>query len=75
MINKSVVSKKIGKRLKKLRKKRGVSQEELAHLSGVYRTYISHIEVGRYNPSIYILYKIAHALKIPVEELLKEPNR
>lgn len=42
----------VGKRVKELRNKLGVSQEELADLAGLDRTYITSVESGRRNISI-----------------------
>ncbi len=47
-----------------------MSQEELAHQAELYRTYVNHIESGRYSPSAYVLYKIAHALGIRISKLI-----
>jgi len=58
----------VSKRIKKLREKSGLSQEELAYRSGLYRTYIGHLENARYSPSAYVLYKIAKVLKIDISE-------
>ncbi|MDZ4178675.1 MAG: helix-turn-helix transcriptional regulator, partial [Coriobacteriia bacterium] len=41
-----------GRRLKELRLERGLSQEKLAHLSGLDRTYISQAEQGRRNTTL-----------------------
>lgn len=58
---------RIGQRLSELRKKQGITQEELANLCGVNRVNISKIEKGAYNVSIDILSKIAFALGCAVE--------
>lgn len=60
----------IGKRVKEAREKNKVSQEELAGRAGLYRTYIGHIEVGRYMPSAYTLYKIVKALGVKSSDIL-----
>jgi len=53
------------------RKKKSLSQEQLALLSDVNRTYLSKIEKGKANPSVKILSKIAKTLKIRVKDLLE----
>lgn len=53
---------RIGARMAELRKKRNMTQEELAGLCGVNRVNISKIEKGAYNVSIDILSKVAFAL-------------
>lgn len=64
------VSELVGEEIKRAREKAGISQEELSARAGFYRTYAGHVEVGRYTPSIYTLYKIAKALKIKVSTLI-----
>ncbi len=58
-----------GKRLSVARKQKGITQERLAELVEVHRTYIGFIEQGKRNPSIGNVYKIAKALKMPVKNL------
>ena len=58
----------VSKRIKKLREKSGLSQEELAYRAGLYRTYIGHLENARYSPSAYVLYKIAKVLKVAISD-------
>lgn len=70
MLSKTSLAETIGKRVKQIRESKEVSQEDLAHKAGLYRTYIGHIEVGRYMPSAYTLYKIAKALNIKSSDLL-----
>jgi len=68
MLSKSEFATEVGKKIKKWREKRGLSQEELAHRAGLYRTYVGHLENARYSPSTYILYKIAFVLKVDISE-------
>lgn len=60
----------LGERIRTIRKVRKISQERLAELSGLHPTYISDIERGKVNASIYIIYMITHALDIPFSELI-----
>ncbi|MDF2590158.1 MAG: putative BamHI control element [Herbinix sp.] len=60
------------KNIKRLRVEKNISQEELAFLCGLHRTYISDIERATRNVSIDNIEKIADALNVPVVELLKE---
>lgn len=48
-----------------------MSQEELAVRAGVHRNYIGRLERGEACPSIYVVYKIALALKIRVSTLME----
>lgn len=59
-----------GKRIRSLREELNISQEELASLSELDRTYISGIERGRRNVGLRNIIKIAKALKTPASELL-----
>lgn len=58
----------VGKRVKELRNKLGVSQEELADLAGLDRTYITSVESGRRNISIVNIEKLAKALNVTLAE-------
>lgn len=58
-----------GKRIRTLRQARGISQEELAFISDLHRTYISDIERGARNISLDNINKIAKALDINLKEL------
>lgn len=66
---KEEVQRKFGKRLAKLRGDK-ITQEKLAFELGVDRTYISYIERGKRNPSLYILSRMAKVLKISFSELV-----
>lgn len=57
-----------GERLKGLRKKKGLSQEELGFKSSLHRTYISEVERGRRNISIMNIARIAKALGIKIKD-------
>ncbi|OGK23422.1 hypothetical protein A3A46_03175 [Candidatus Roizmanbacteria bacterium RIFCSPLOWO2_01_FULL_37_13] len=53
------------------RKKRKLSQEQLALLSDIDRTYLARIEEGKANPSVKVLNKLSRVLKIRLSALLK----
>lgn len=63
-----MIEQKVGKRIKYLRNKLGISQEELGFRSGVHRTYIASLEVGKRNISIVTLEKIVVALEVSFSE-------
>ncbi len=63
--------KELGKRIAIVRKKKGLTQEQLAETIDVHRTYIGFIEQGVRNPSISNIYKIANALNVSLRELFK----
>lgn len=58
-------------RLKRMREKRGWTQEDLASKVGVARVTIARIEIGNRRPSLELLERIAKALKVKVGDLLK----
>jgi len=72
MLSKKEFTVEVGKRIKKWRVKRNVSQEELAHRAGLYRTYVGHLENARYSPSAYVLYKIAKVLRVEIVDFFQE---
>ncbi len=55
--------------LEKLRKERGIKQEELADVLEVSRQTISSLEKGRYNPSIQLAFKIARYFDLKIEDI------
>lgn len=57
-----------GKRVKELRNNLGISQEELADLAGLDRTYITSVERGKRNISIVNIEKLATALKVTLKD-------
>lgn len=59
--------------IKKMRRARGWSQEELAHRAEIDRTYISAIERRVYASSIDVLARLAAALELDPAELLRLP--
>lgn len=70
----SNISKNLGESLEYLRKARGLTQDQLAKISGIPRTTLSHIESGEGNPSLTTLSKLALALGVSYEELLSAPK-
>lgn len=59
-----------GARLQKIRKESGLSQEKLAEISGLHRTYISSLERGSRNPTLTTLQAIACALNVEISFLV-----
>lgn len=68
------IQKVIGNRLRDLRKKKGLSQEELGWKSKLHYTYIGAIERGEKNVSIVTIGKIAKGLGISVNEVFNFPT-
>lgn len=65
--------KAFGQRLRELRTARKLSQESLAAKAGIDRTYVSSCECGKRNVSLVIIYRLAAALEVTPDELLKPP--
>lgn len=61
----------VGENIRRIRMKASLSQEELAELCGLHRTYISDIERGTRNVSIDNIEKISINLHVDASELLK----
>ena len=53
-----------GRRVKKLREKLGLTQDQLAFKSELDRTYVNRIESGATNPSLLVIYDLAKALEV-----------
>lgn len=56
-------------RLKELREKHNLTQEDLAIKVGVSRQTIISLEKGKYNPSIFLAYKIAKVFGLKIEDV------
>ncbi len=61
-----------GKAVRKIRTAQGISQEELADLCGLHRTYISDVELGKRNLSLENIERIACALKLSLPDFFTE---
>ncbi|MEA5512096.1 helix-turn-helix transcriptional regulator [Crocosphaera sp. UHCC 0190] len=61
-----------GKVLQRLRKSKGLSQEELSLLSGLDRTFISRLEGGQRQPTISTVIKLAEALNVSAASIVAE---
>ena len=59
----------IENRIRELRARTGMKQEELAALVGVRRGTIGNLEKGRYNPSLALAWRIAEVFSLPIEQV------
>ena len=66
------ISKKFGQRARTIRLKQGLSQGDVAKRLNVHRSYVSSIERGIRNPSLKVIQRIAKALEVPIEKLIKD---
>jgi len=63
------INKEVGLNIRKIREEKGLSQEKLAALADLHRTYIGQIERGEKNIGLKNLEKIAKALHVNIKEL------
>lgn len=66
------IKQKVGDKIKEFRKLKGLSQEKLANLSNIDRTYLPTIEKGERNVSVEILEKLAIALEVNIKDFFDE---
>jgi len=64
-----LILEKFGTRIRSLRLKKKLSQEKLAELADLHRTYIGQIETGKRNIALKNIAKLAEALKVSIKEL------
>ena len=67
----------LGENVRRYRKRRGMTQEQLAHEAEMERSYVSDLERGTRNPSVRALGRLAKALRIEPDRLLRiadDPN-
>jgi transcriptional regulator with XRE-family HTH domain len=62
---------RVGLNVQRLRRDKGLSQEELAARAEMHQTYLSGVERGVGNPSLLVLARIAKALGVDVEDLTR----
>jgi transcriptional regulator with XRE-family HTH domain len=62
---------RVATKVKRLRARRGMTQEQLAERAGISRTYLARLETARHDPTLSVLEKLAKALGVKVAELLE----
>ena len=65
----------VGRNVRRIREKKGLTQERLADLSGFSQQYISSLERGRRNPTVITLYELAAALGTTHMELVRPTKK
>ena len=73
-MNQEELSKKVGLNVKRLRKEKGLTQQELAAKCDFEKANLSRIEAGRINPTTWTLWTISQALEIPLYRILDIDN-
>lgn len=64
----------LGRNIRTLRKRRGLSQEELALEADMKRSYVSDLERGTRNPSVKAVGRLANALGVEAWQLLRQTD-
>jgi transcriptional regulator with XRE-family HTH domain len=64
----------VGQNFARLRREKGLTQEEIETRSGFSQQYLSGLEQGRRNPTVVTLYELAQALGVSHVELVKPRN-
>jgi len=72
MVRGNFYYKRLGESIISYRKKLKLSQQQVAILSDVDRSYLAEVEEGKANPSVRFLHRVAKILKIKVGSLIKD---
>lgn len=63
-------TRKLALHLRKVREEKGLTQEDLAFKAGVNTAYYSHLERGVYNPTMFVIWRLAQALELDLERFM-----
>jgi putative transcriptional regulator len=69
-MEKEILLKNLGERIRKIREEKGITQKELAYSISKDQQSIQRLETGRINPSIFYLYEVASGLDVNIENFL-----
>lgn len=69
-----MISSKVGKQISQIRESKGWTKKQLSSYADISTTYIGELEIGKKNPTIVVLEKIAKALGVSISELLQEES-
>lgn len=69
MVSKELIQ--LGQNIKRIRLEKGISQVELAHKCEFEKGNMYRIEAGKTNPTFTTLLRVANALDVPIEEIVK----
>lgn len=61
----------VGENIKRFRKKQGLTQKQLGELCGMNESQLRRYEIGKANPKIETIQKIAEAMSVPINHLLE----
>src|SRR5262249_26788932 len=68
------LAERLAKNVRELRRARGLTQNQMAKISGLPRATWANLESGAANPTLAVLHGVALALQVPIEELLGAPR-
>ena len=75
MVKEQTISERFGQVVKSVRERQGMSQEKLAELAEIDRTYVSMIERGKKHPTLKVASRIADALNMRLSEIIRRAER
>jgi len=75
MRNEGTIDDMLGQVLQKARQNAGLSQQALAALAGVDRSYISELECDHKSPTVQMLFRLCEAMEISAADVLREVER
>ncbi len=70
-VDMSTINEKLGANIRKVREEKGLLQKEFSKKVGLDLAYLSNIETGKMNPTVTTIEKIAKALGVKVDELMR----
>ena len=70
-VDMSTINEKLGANIRKMREDKGLLQKEFSKKVGLDAVYLSNIETGKMNPTVTTIEKIAKALGVKVDELMR----
>jgi transcriptional regulator with XRE-family HTH domain len=65
----TIINKRLGERIRKFRGDKGITQEEAAYRAGLDYSYYNQIEMGKRNPSVKALSRIAKTVGVSIKDL------
>lgn len=68
------LSSRLGRNIRQLRQGRGLTQQQMAKLSGLPRATWANLESGSGNPTLAVLHAVAMAFQVSLEEIVAEPR-
>ena len=74
-MRRETISKKFGRAVRSARESKGLSQEKLAELAEVDRTYVSMIERSKRQPTLEVAQRIADALNVRLSEIIRRAEK